>query len=415
MASTTLVLAEAYRGQAIPAGAHVVALTTSAQRDLAAAGIGFNTPGEYAGFTTLTELEDRYTAEQLGFFASYDELWHDTLIAPGMPVSPLRMDGYLFKIIVDSYIIELWRIGSVVREVRPDAIELWAAHPQTADGAAIDFAVSAAGNAYPQLAREVAAALAAEYGASFTVDSPPPAPLSRATLRARLRASRAGALAARISRHGAAEPALPAELDELAGQRVLFASEWWGLEPILAHALAHAARTWVLADGVLFGYRGRLLTSASRVRAASAAPGSRDASELLGHEWVRTASEFAGTDVTPGLAARLEWLDAWTTTLTGVALTFERLLRRESIAYVVANQRPSAMSRVLAYVATTREDTQYLYGTHGYDTYEVDRTFLELPCDRYFTHDEEYRAYFERAFAAQSLYPVPEVGVARLG
>ena len=71
-------------------------------------------------------------------------------------------------------------------------------------------------------------------------------------------------------------------------------------------------------------------------------------------------------------------------------------------------------THILPFLSTYDSNYDCLYFTHGFDPYIVDRTFLELPCNYYFTLNEEYKNYFINSFKHQNVYEVPKAEVFKL-
>jgi hypothetical protein len=102
--------------------------------------------------------------------------------------------------------------------------------------------------------------------------------------------------------------------------------------------------------------------------------------------------------------------------------TIDKLLNKLKVEKVIGNMKSSirknfstnVLLHILPYLATYDSNYDCLFFTHGYDPYVVDRTFLELPCNYYFTHNEEYKNYFINSFEHQNVYEVPKAEVFEL-
>ena len=82
--------------------------------------------------------------------------------------------------------------------------------------------------------------------------------------------------------------------------------------------------------------------------------------------------------------------------------------------YISKNLPTNMLLHILPFLSTYDSNYDCLFFTHGFDPYIVDRTFLELPCNYYFTLNEEYKNYFINSFKHQNVYEVPKAEVFKL-
>ena len=102
--------------------------------------------------------------------------------------------------------------------------------------------------------------------------------------------------------------------------------------------------------------------------------------------------------------------------------TLDKFLKNYRVDNLIGNMK-SCISKnfnsrislhILPYLTTYDSRYECLYFTHGYDPYSIDRTFLELPCNFYFTLNQEYKKYFIKSFRNQTVHSIPKVDVIEL-
>ena len=394
----------------------VVALSLDAAYLLENARIPHYTISDLVDFEAYLQYEEEYTALQLQLFQDYDSQFSSLEINKGVSFSPIRVYGYYLKFILDSLFSQALLLNTIIKRLMPGAIELLGSYRPRPK---IEYdKMDVYSRSFKYLNYEVLEFLASVSSLPFSYKYVKPGLLGRtrswrAEIRNEISSSHTFKVYRQRKRAFGKEP-VSKELAFLEGARVMVNNMGWGLDKLFSSLMDVSDALFLLDGYTFFMYeRGRLKkvkklsqkgSSAEKVRGLPKEP-----LEGIGSAFCEVFRTALGVSCKGLLRRRKLYLEqAIMPHIYHDCLLADELLVTYGIEYALGNQKMYSLSFALAYLATYKDSCKYLFFTHGYDVYDADRTFLELPCNKYYTLSEEYSQYFQGKFAAQQFYMRPE-------
>ncbi len=199
--------------------------------------------------------------------------------------------------------------------------------------------------------------------------------------------------------------------DYLKGKKVLFSNQSWGLDKLIKFILNNNNTTFILENDYLFKYQGPRLKNTSKLKCKNywksnqVYTGSQENSKVF-NNFIQNA---LGVPIEDLIQRRLSYINQTIVpSLFNKSYVIDNMLKTLKIEYIIGNMKYDGWRYILAYIGTYKKDYEFIYFTHGYDMFDVDRTFLELPCNKYYTMNNEFKDYLAKQFNNQNFYIKPK-------
>jgi len=370
-----------------------------------------------------------YNDHQKEFFVYCDNAYSNNQINEEVKFAPYRIIGFNIKTVFDTLFSQTSIILEIINKLKPQKVYLVSTYSKQTNIQVNYFEVNR-GNYCESLFNEILEYLSNinnyDYELltipktiSYTINS------FKGELKDRIRGNRYFNLYRQFGFKNSLNNLDVHTFETIANSKNLFMNQGWGLNKLINYSFVSNSETILLVNNYIFIYKGSRISQYFPVVIDDTIQPvmSFDAIEKHVTYFDNFVKQSLGISLYTLIYNRISSFnkDIFPIIFYG-SKTIDKLLKRLKVEKVIGNMKSSISfnfsSRIslhiLPYLATNDSNYDFLYFTHGYDPYVVDRTFLELPCNFYFTLNKEYKNYFENSFKNQSVYDIPKVEVINL-
>ncbi len=411
----------------IPKG-DIITLNVKSHYDLFKNGIDHLTISDVIDFDSYLIHEESYNNYQKSFFEYCDNDYKNYFINGKMKFSPYRIIGFEIKTVLDSLFSQALIIYEIIKKIKPQKVYLISS--RRSKNEQVNYFACSKGNYYDYLFNEIIEYFSSTAGYSYEIIySPVSMSSSIETLKVRLKNSIRNTKYFNFYRQSSFTKN-PDNFDKdyfksIVGSKNLFMNHGWGLKNLFQYSLLMNKETMLLINNHIFVYSGSVMSKYFPIIINDVIENKISSSRIS--KQVSHFDNFVNNSIGISLYNLIHkritfFNDKVFPTLYFGCEVVSKVLKEFDIDKVIGNMRmpikenfsTNVITHILPFMSTNDDNCDCLYFTHGYDPYILDRTFLELPCNIYYTHNEEYKEYFTSSFKNQNLYAQPKTKIFKL-
>lgn len=399
----------------------IVALNSLSHYNLLKRDVAHYCISDFMDIKHLVKDAEEYNKIRTSFFESCDEYFKPIRINDDLHFAPFHMMAYEFALIFDSLFSQTMIILEVLRQLNAQEVILLTSYRPGKGPINYIYEHKLRVEYYDYLYYEIISQLCRQLEYKFLIRmvSVDRMKKLKVWVRKRMKSSKAFNIYSRLKKARGdstkIEDSIGATFGYLKGKRVLFLDKGWGLDKVVRHVLNENDTTFILEGDYLCIYQGSRLRNGRKLKYQNSQQAGEsgvvyDASARAFGNFIQ---EALGVSLDELVQRRLSYINqSIAPSLLAKAIVIDDMLRELKVDYVIGNMKYDEWRYVLAYIGTYKRDCEFIYFTHGYDMHDTDRTFIELPCNKYYTVNEEFGNYLRGQFERQKFYIKPrEVSV----
>jgi hypothetical protein len=355
---------------------------------------------------------DEYNEIQKRFFNSCDECFKHIKINDDLVFAPFHIMPFEFALIFDSLFSQTQIILEILRKFNPEEVILLTSYKPTNKN--INYIRRKILNYYEYLNYEIINHLSFHFNYIFKIQIVNSNRIEELKYWAKikLKSTKIFNLYSQIKKLSNDYNKIENNsFNYMKGKNVLFTNQAWGLNKLLGYVLNINHTTSVLENDFLFKYEGTILKKVLKLKYSDKWDHNQFHTDF--HESFRIISCFVqdnlGVFLDNLIQRRLSYINKnIVPSLFNKCITIDDILNELKIDYVIGNMKYDDWRYILAYIGTYKKNCEFIYFTHGYNMYDVDRTFLELPCNIYYTMNDEFADHIRSQSIKQIFYIKPK-------
>tara|TARA_B100001250_G_C19777996_1_gene780488 strand:+ start:52 stop:1332 length:1281 start_codon:yes stop_codon:yes gene_type:complete len=423
-----LILIENFNTKYSIPGGEIITLNAKSHYELSKRGIEHHTISEIIDFEAYLTHEEAYNDHQKLFFDYCDKDYQNNVINNKVKFSPFRIIGFEIKTVFDSLFSQTLIIYEIIKKIKPQKIYLFSS--KTKKENQIDYLACSKGNYYDFIFCEILEYLSTFINYSYEIITVPKSiSLSIYDIKNGLKNHIRNTKYFNIYRQIPITKNIGSFDNDyfktIVGCKNLFMNQGWGLNKLVQYSLLSNPETIVLLNNYLFVYSESKNSKCFPIAINNIIKPEISSSQIKKHVtyFDNFIKDSIGISLYGLVYKRITFFnDKIFPTLLFGCKTLDKMLIELNVDKVIGNMRmpikenlsTNIITHILPYISTIDPNYNCLYFTHGYDPYVLDRTFLELPCNNYYTHNEEYKNYFTESFKNQRLFEQPKTEVFKL-
>jgi len=407
----------------------IIALNVKSHYELLKREIDHFTISDLVDFESYLTHSEAYNDHQERFFKYCDKDYNSNRINNRVEFAPYRIIGFEIKTVFDSLFSQTLIIYEIIKKIKPQKIYLLSSYVKHTSKQ-INYFEHSRGNYYDFLFSEILEYLVTIIYYDFEIITIPKKlsftiSAQKEGLKDRIRNTKYFNIYRQLPLTKNVSSFDVNYFETIVNSKNLFMNQGWGLNKLINYSLISNPETIVLLNNYLFIYNGLRMSKCFPVKIDDVIQPVISSSKIEKHVtyFDNFVKEAMGISLYTLIDKRITFLNENIfPTLYYGCKTIDKALNELKVEKVIGNMKntitqnfsTNITTHILPFLSTYDSNYDCLYFTHGFDPYIVDRTFLELPCNYYFTHNEEYKNYFNHSFKHQNIYEVPKTEVFEL-